>query len=62
MVNLGRVDLQLGLSLHINVNDVQIKFEVHKSKNVAKMAQNRPESHFCPNFVWTYNSANFYPI
>ena len=38
VVNLGPMDFQLGLPLNIKKNEGQNKFEVHISKNVAKMA------------------------
>ena len=37
MADLGLIDFKLGLHIKINVNKVQNKFEVHFSKNVAKM-------------------------
>ena len=38
MANLGLIDFKLGLYIKVNVNARQNKFEVHISKNVAKMA------------------------
>ena len=38
MANLGLIDFKLGLYIKVNVNAWQNKFEVHISKNVAKMA------------------------
>ena len=38
MANLGLIDFKLGLYIKVNVNTGQNKFEVHISKNVAKMA------------------------
>ena len=38
MANLGLIDFKLGLYIKVNVNAKQNKFEVHISKNVAKMA------------------------
>ena len=38
MADLGLIDSKLGLYIKINVNNGQNKFEVHISKNVAKMA------------------------
>ena len=38
MANLGLIDFKLGLYINVNVNAGQNKFEVHISKNVAKMA------------------------
>ena len=37
MANLGLIDFKLGLYIKVNVNTGQKKFEVHISKNVAKM-------------------------
>ena len=38
MANLGLIDFKLGLYIKVNVNNGQNKFEVHISKNVAKIA------------------------
>ena len=38
MANLGLIDFKLGLYIKVNVNAVQNKFEVHITKNVAKIA------------------------
>ena len=38
MANLGLIDFKLGVYIKVNVNTGQNKFEVHISKNVAKMA------------------------
>ena len=38
IANLGLIDFKLGLYIKVNVNAGQNKFEVHISKNVAKMA------------------------
>ena len=38
ILNLGLIDIKLGLYIKVNVNAGQIKFKVHISKNVAKMA------------------------
>ena len=38
MANLGLIGFKLGLYIKVNVNAGQNKFEVHISKNVAKMA------------------------
>ena len=43
MVNLGPIDLQLGLTLNIIRNGGPNKFEVRISKNEAKMANFRPK-------------------
>ena len=40
IVNLGLIDFKLGLDIKVNVNDRQYKFEVHISKQLAKMAIN----------------------
>ena len=65
MVNLGLIDFQLGLSLNINGNNGQYKFEVHISKNMAKMANFRPKVGQDATFAPTlngHNSASFYLI
>ena len=53
MVNLGPIDFQLDLLVNIKETKWQNKFEVHISKNVAKMANFRPkigqEATFAPN-------------
>ena len=38
MADLGLIDFKLGLYIKVNVNNGQNKYEVHISKNVAKMA------------------------
>ena len=38
MANLGLIDFKLGLYIKVNLNAGKNKFEVHISKNVAKMA------------------------
>ena len=40
MAKLGPVDFKLGLYIKVNVNEGQNKFEVHISKNLAKIAIN----------------------
>ena len=55
MVNLGPLDFQLGLPLNINENDGPNKFEVHSSKNVAKIGQ---DATFAPTLNG-HNSAVF---
>ena len=40
MANLGLIDFKIGLHIKVNVNEGQNKFEVHISKNLAKMAIN----------------------
>ena len=40
MANLGLIDFNLGLYIKVNVNAGQNKFEVHISKNLAKMVIN----------------------
>ena len=37
MANFGLIDFKLGLYIKVNVNAGQNKFEVHISKNVAKI-------------------------
>ena len=58
MVNLGPLDLQLGLPLNINVIDGQNKFEVHIPKNVAKMASFRPKIGQDATFTPSLNGLN----
>ena len=62
MVHLGPIDSLLGLPLNINVNVGQNKFEVHISKNMAKIATFSPkmgqDATFAPTFNG-YNSAIF---
>ena len=60
MANLGVIDFKLGLYIKVNVNTGQNKFEVHISKNVAKlmavlslMAQNRIAPLCCARFPWS---------
>ena len=59
MANLGLIDFKLGLYIKVNVNARQNKFEVHISKNVAKMAvlwvmaQNRIGPLCCARFPWS---------
>ena len=43
MADLGLIDSKHGLYIKINVNNGQNKFEVHISKNVAKMATYGPK-------------------
>ena len=55
MADLGLIDSKLGLYIKINVNNGQNKFEVHISKNVAKMAILWPkidQRHFGARFPW----------
>ena len=40
MSNLGLIDFKLGLYIKVNVKDRQTKFEVHISKQLAKIANN----------------------
>ena len=44
MDNLGLIDFKLGLYIKVIVNTGENTFEVHISKNVARMAQNRPDA------------------
>ena len=53
MANLGLIDFKLGLYIKVDVNARQNKFEVHISKNVAKMAQNRIAQLCCARFPWS---------
>ena len=39
MANLGPIDFKIGLHIKVNVNDRQIKFEVHISEHLAKMGR-----------------------
>ena len=43
MANLGLIDFKLGLYIKVNVNVGRNKFEVHISKNVAKIAVLKPK-------------------
>ena len=55
MADLGLIDSKRGLYIKINVNNGQNKFEVHISKNVAKMAILWPkigQRHFGARFPW----------
>ena len=55
MADLCLIDSKLGLYIKINVNNRQNKFEVHISKNVAKMAMLWPkigQRHFGARFPW----------
>ena len=62
VVNLGPIDFQLGLPLNISGNDGKNKFEVHISRNPAKMANFRPkigqDDTFAPTLNW-HTSAIF---
>ena len=40
MANFSPIDFKIGLYIKVNVNDGQIKFEVHNSEHLAKMAIN----------------------
>ena len=40
MANLGLINFKLGLYIEVNVNARKNKFEVHNSKDLAKMAIN----------------------
>ena len=63
MANLGLIDFQIGLPLHINQNYEQNKFEIHISKYVVKMAYFRPnigqDATFAPT-LYGHNSAIFF--
>ena len=52
MADLGLIDSKRGFYIKINVTNGQNKFEVHISKNVAKMAQNRPAPLWRARFPW----------
>ena len=52
LADFGLIDSKLGLYIKVNVNHGQNKFEVHISKNVAKMAQNRPAPLWRARFAW----------
>ena len=65
MANLGLIDSKLGLYIKINVNNGQNKFEVHISKNVAKMAILWPkigQRHFGARASHGHNLAIFHQI
>ena len=55
MVDLGPIDFRLGLSSNINMNDGQDKFEVHMSKNMAKIANCQPKISQDATFAPTLN-------
>ena len=60
MVNLGSIDFLLGLLLDINISDRQNKFEVHISKNMAKIANFQPrwgqDATFAPTLNGHYSA------
>ena len=65
MAVLGLIDSKLGLYIKINVNYWQNKFEVHISKNVAKMAILWPkigQRHFGARASHGHNLAIFHQI
>ena len=65
MANLGLIDFKLGLYIKVNVNAGQNKFEVHISKNVAKMAVLWTKigyCHFAARASHGHNLAIFHPI
>ena len=65
IVNLGPIDFKLGVPVNINVNDGQNKFEVHMSKNMAKIVNFQPKTGQDTTFAPTlsgHNSAIFYLI
>ena len=65
MADLSLIDSKLGLYITINVNNRQNKFEVHISKNVAKMAILWPkigQRHFCARASHGHNLAIFHQI
>ena len=65
MADLGLIDSKLGLYIRIYVNNGQNKFEVHISKNVAKMAILWPkigQCHFGARASHGHNLAIFHQI
>ena len=65
MADLGLIDFKLGLYIKVNVNNGQNKFEVHISKNVAKMAILWPkigQRHFGARASHGHNLAIFHPV
>ena len=65
MADLGLIDFKLGKYIKVNVNNGQNKFEVHISKNVAKMAISWPkigQRHFGAGASYGHNLAIFHPI
>ena len=65
MADLGLINSKLGLYIKINVNNGQNKFEVHISKNVAKMAILWPkigQRHFGARASHGHNLAIFHQI
>ena len=65
MAELGLIDSKRGLYIKINVNNGQNKFEVHISKNVAKMAILWPkigQRHFGARASHGHNLAIFHQI
>ena len=65
MADLGLIDSKRGLYIKINVNNGQNKFEVHISKNVAKMAILWPkigQRHFGARASHGHNLAIFHQI
>ena len=65
IADLGLIDSKLGKYIKINVNNGQNKFEVHISKNVAKMAILWPkigQRHFGARASHGHNLAIFYQI
>ena len=63
MADLGLIDSKRGLYIKINVNNWQNKFEVHISKNVAKMAILWPkigQRHFGARASYGHNLAIFF--
>ena len=65
MADLGLIDFKLGVYIKVNVNKWQNKFEVHISKNVAKMAilwRKIGQRHFGACSSHGHNLAIFHPI
>ena len=65
IADLGLIDSKLGVYVKVNVNNGQNKFEVHISKNVAKMAILWPkigQRHFGARASHGHNLAIFHQI
>ena len=65
MADFGLIDFKLGLYIEVNVNTGKNKFEVHISKNVAKVAILWPkigQRHFGARASHGHNLAIFHPI
>ena len=62
MVNLGPIDFQLGLLLHINVNGGQYKFGVHFSNNLANFRPKIGQDATFAQTLYGHYSVFSYPI